>query len=196
MERNPPSPSETMGTVNRVLTVWQITSSSSLTSFTLWEQRLCTHVGISPVTALSSHTHTHSPHRSTQCLTFSLNISYDLKICEEGAVTALSFSFFICSLYFDSAWIRTSLYEQTATVLFRVQGLSWEQMKVTHCFHMLMKFPLHMNWLFGPRAPWNVQSVSNGGIGCWHFIMFCKATVDTVFGKADDSFWNFPCRVI
>lgn len=124
---------------------------------------------ISPLTALSSctHTHTHkhtrSIHRSTQCLTFSLNISYDLKICEERAVTALSFSFFISSLYFDSAWIRMSLYEQTASVLFQVQGLSWEQMKVTHCFQMLMKFPLRMNWIFGPLASENVFIYFQGG---------------------------------
>lgn len=83
-----------------------------------------------------------------------------------------------------------SLYEQTANVLFQVEELSWEQMKVTQCFQMLMKFPLHMNQILGPRSPENVQSVFNGGIVCWHFIMFCKVTVDTVLANAEDSFWN------
>lgn len=134
--RNPLPLLETMETIDTVFTVWQTALSSSPTPFTLWEQRLCTHVDkqhtLPSYISVILHTHTFSTHRSTQCLTFSLSVSYDFKISEERVVTTLSFSFFICSLYFDSAWIRMSLYEQAASVLFQVQGLSWEQMKVTH----------------------------------------------------------------
>lgn len=169
-----PLPPKGRGNGNRWHTVWQIAWSSSPTPFTLSEQRLHTHLQAAQTprhfptySSVILHTHTHkhtrSIHRSTQCLTFSLNISYDLKICEERAVTALSFSFFISSLYFDSAWIRMSLYEQTASVLFQVHGLSWEQMKVTHCFQMLMKFPLRMNRIFGPPASENVFIHFQGG---------------------------------
>lgn len=100
---------ETMETVDTVLTVWQISASSSTTPFTLSEQRLCTHLDkhtLPPFPHLQqclTHTCAFSAHRLTQCMQISLNISYDLKICGEGPVIALSFSFFICSLYFDSA---------------------------------------------------------------------------------------------
>lgn len=36
-------------------------------------------------------------------------------------------------------------------------------MKVTHCFQMLMKFPLRMNRIFGPPASENVFIHFQGG---------------------------------
>lgn len=73
-------------------------------------------------------------HGSTQCKPFSLNISYSKTL--RGGMSLLSHSLFICSLHFDSAWTRMSVYEQAASVLFQVQGLGW----LTHYFQMLMKF--------------------------------------------------------
>lgn len=141
----PPSSSlhpGTMETIDTVCAVWQIALSSSPTLFTLQEQRLCTHVDThthiytlhkfhSCHPALT-HTHTNSAH--TQVITKPTQNLTWLKNSEERPVTALSFSFFSCSLCFDRAWIRTSLHKQTASVLFQVQGLNWEQIKVTHIF--------------------------------------------------------------
>lgn len=161
---SPPTPPciETMETVDTVLSVWQISSSSSPTTFI--------HITKAVYTCLQAHTSHHFPFHNyvtRTCKCTQVNTMWDILVKYlpwHGGLSLLCRSVSPSALLcLDSAWIRMSLYAQTASVLIHVQALSREQMKVTHYFQTPMKFPLNVDRLSCPWAPENVCCVMVGG---------------------------------